>query len=264
MATPIEVALEAAERASEVLLDYFGKLKEIEVEEKARNDFVTEADKLSEMIIIKTIKSSFPQHSIVAEESGGYEGNEWKWFIDPLDGTKNFIHGLPFFCISIGVEYKGELVASVIRAPILEETFVAERGSGAFFNGQKLTVSSRSFSEALIATGFPFRGKDSLDRYLECFKEVFLKVSGVRRCGSAALDLAYTAKGVFDGFWEMSLHPWDIAAGALLIEEAGGLVSDFNGGKEYLKSGNIVGASRETYGELLKIVKKHLGGQNGL
>jgi len=216
------------------------------------------------MIIIKTIRDAFPQHSIVAEESGGYQGNEWRWFVDPLDGTKNFIHGLPVFCVSIAVEYRGELVAAVIKAPLLEETFVAERGSGAFCNGQRLRVSSRSFCEALIATGFPFRGKDALDRYLECFKEVFLKVSGVRRCGSAALDLAYTAKGVFDGFWEMSLHPWDIAAGVLLIEEAGGVVSDFHGGKGYLETGNIVGASRETYEELLKIVKKHLGGQNGL
>ena len=257
METPIEVALRAAQRASELLLDYFGKIEE--VEEKAKNDYVTEADKLSETIIIKTIREVFPQHTIIAEESGGHLGNDWKWYIDPLDGTKNFIHGLPMFCVSIGVEYKGELVAGVIQAPLLEEVFSAERGEGAYCNGQRLKVSSRSFSEALIATGFPFRGKEHLDRYLACFKEVFLKVSGLRRCGSAALDLAYTAKGVFDGFWEMALNPWDIAAGVLLIEEAGGIVSDFNGEKGYLKSGNIVGASPNTYGELLRIVQKHLG-----
>jgi len=260
MATPIEVALEAAERASEVLLDYFGKLKEIEVEEKARNDFVTEADKLSEMIIIKTIKEEFPHHTIVAEESGLHGGNDWRWFIDPLDGTKNFIHGLPAFCVSIGVEFKGELVAAVINAPVLETVFTAEKGSGAYCNGKRIKVSERPFEEALIATGFPFRGKAYLDDYLRCFKEVFLSVSGIRRCGSAALDLALTAKGVFDGFWEMSLHPWDIAAGVLLIEEAGGKVSDFNGERKFLESGNIIGASLNTYPELYRIVHKHLGG----
>ena len=257
METPIDVALKAAERASEILLDYFGKVREVEL--KARNDYVTEADKLSEMIIIKTIREAFPQHSIVAEESGGFSsGSRWKWYVDPLDGTKNFIHGLPMFCVSIGIEFDGELVGAVINAPLLEELFVAERGEGAYCNGERLRVSTREFSQALVATGFPFRGKEYLDRYLSCFKEVFLKVSGLRRCGSAALDLAYTAKGVFDGFWEMSLHPWDIAAGALLIEEAGGVVSDFSGGKDYLKSGNVVGASPGTYGELLKIVNKHL------
>jgi myo-inositol-1(or 4)-monophosphatase len=258
MTAPVEVALEAAEKAGEVLLDYFGRLKELEIEEKAKNDFVTEADKLSEMIIIKTIQDAFPHHTIVAEESGLHSGNDWRWFVDPLDGTKNFIHGLPMFCVSIGVEHKGELVAAVVKAPLLEETFVAEKGSGAFCNGQKLQVSSRPFEEALIATGFPFRGKELLDDYLRCFKEVFLSVSGLRRCGSAALDLAYTAKGVFDGFWEMSLHPWDIAAGVLLIEEAGGVVTDFEGEKNYLKSGNVVGASPQTHIRLLEIVRKHI------
>ncbi|RUM88074.1 MAG: inositol monophosphatase [Thermovibrio sp.] len=254
----VDVALKASDRASEVLLEYFGKLSLLDVEEKAKNDYVTEADKKSEMIIIKTIQESFPQHSIVAEESGIHSGNDWRWYIDPLDGTKNFIHGLPFFCVSIGVEYKGELVAAVIKSPVLEETFVAEKGGGAYCNGVRLKVSGRPFEEALIATGFPFRGKDLLDSYLNCFKEVFLKVSGIRRCGSAAIDLAYTAKGVFDGFWEMSLHPWDIAAGVLMIEEAGGVVSDFEGKKGYLRSGNIVGASPNTYEKLLDIVQRHL------
>ncbi len=256
----VEVALEASRRASVILMSYFNRLKESEIELKARNDYVTEADRKSEMVIIKTIQEIFPQHSIVAEESGLRSGNDWKWFIDPLDGTKNFIHGLPVFCISIGVEYKKQLVAAVINAPALGEVYVAERGSGAFCNGSKLSVSSRNFEDALVATGFPFRGKGMLDRYLGCFREVFLTVSGVRRCGSAALDLAYTAKGVFDGFWEMSLHPWDIAAGILLIEEAGGKVSDFNGKKDYLKSGNIIGASEKTFPALFEIVHKHLGG----
>ncbi len=254
----IDTALKASERASEVLLSYFERLSSLEIEEKARNDFVTEADKKSEMIIIKTIKESFPQHSIVAEETGSYEGNDWKWYIDPLDGTKNFIHGLPMFCISIGVEFKGKLVAAVVRVPLLNETFTAEKGEGAYCNGERMKVSERPFENGLIATGFPFRGKNLLNDYLNCFKEVFLKVSGIRRCGSAAIDLAYTAKGVFDGFWEMSLHPWDIAAGVLLIEEAGGVVSDFEGKKGYLETGNIIGASSETYEKLLEIVQRHL------
>ena len=254
----INTAVKAAERASEALLDYFGRIKASEIEEKARNDFVTEADKKSEMIIIKTIQEVFPQHTIVAEESGLHSGNDWKWYVDPLDGTKNFIHGLPVFCISIGVEFKGELVAAVVKAPVLEETFVAEKGNGAYCNGDRLSVSSRPFEMALVATGFPFRGKELLDSYLKCFKEVFFNVSGIRRCGSAALDLAYTAKGVFDGFWEMSLHPWDIAAGVLLIEEAGGIVSDFKGERGFLESGNIVGASPNTYTKLIEIVQRHL------
>jgi len=259
MATPIETALIAAEKASQVLVKYFGKLKEEEIELKAKNDYVTEADKLSEMIIINTIRKIFPNHTIVAEESGKHAGSDWKWYIDPLDGTKNFIHGLPVFCISIAVEYKEELIAAVVKAPCLGETFTAEKGSGAYCNGKRIRVSTREFEEALIATGFPFRGKEHLNRYLECFKEVFLKVSGLRRCGSAAIDLAYTAKGVFDGFWEMALHPWDIAAGVLLIEEAGGRVSDFKGGRGYLKNGNIVGASPKTFTKLLEVVSRHLG-----
>lgn len=260
MSKVLETAIEASKRAAEVLTHYYTRLKETEIELKAKNDYVTEADKRSEMIIIKTIQESFPQHSIIAEESGLHSGNEWKWYIDPLDGTKNFIHGLPIFCISIGIEYRGELVATVINAPVLGEIFTAEKGSGAYCNGKRIKVSDRQFEEAVVATGFPFRGKDLLDKYLLCFREVFLKVSGVRRCGSAALDLAYTAKGVFDGFWEMSLHPWDIAAGVLLIEEAGGKVSDFNGKERYLESGNIIGASKNTYDGLFKIVYKHLGG----
>ncbi len=255
----LDVALKAAEEASKVLMEYFGKLSSLEIEEKSKNDYVTEADKKSEMIIIKTIQGYFPQHTIIAEESGGKEGNEWKWYIDPLDGTKNFIHGLPVFCVSIGVEREDELVAAVIGAPALGEVYVAEKGSGAYCNGKKINVSNRPFDEALVATGFPFRGKNLLDDYLVCFKEVFLKVSGVRRCGSAAMDLAYTAKGVFDGFWEMSLHPWDIAAGVLLVEEAGGVVSDFKGEKGYLESGNIIGASKNTYAGLYEIVNRHLG-----
>jgi myo-inositol-1(or 4)-monophosphatase len=256
----IETAIKAAERAAETLMEYFRHLSQLQVELKARNDYVTEADKKSEMIIIKTIQELFPHHTIVAEESGLYSGNDWKWYIDPLDGTKNLIHGLPIFCISIGVEFKGELVAAVVNAPALQTVFIAEKGSGAYCNGKRLKVSSRSFEEALVATGFPFRGKVFLDNYLKCFKEVFLSVSGIRRCGSAALDLAFTAKGVFDGFWEMSLHPWDIAAGVLLIEEAGGVVSDFNGERKFMESGNIIGASQSTYPGLYSIVHKHLGG----
>ncbi|RUM43175.1 MAG: inositol monophosphatase [Desulfurobacterium sp.] len=261
----IDTAIKAADRATETLMEYFTRLSELQVELKAKNDYVTEADKKSEMIIIKTIKGTFPHHTIVAEESGLHGGNEWKWYIDPLDGTKNFIHGLPAFCVSIGVEFKGELVAAVVKAPALKVTFTAEKGSGAYCNGKRMRVSSRTFEEALIATGFPFRGKNYLRDYLKCFEEVFLSVSAVRRCGSAALDLAYTAKGVFDGFWEMFLNPWDIAAGVLLIEEAGGKVSDFNGGRDFLKSGNIIGASLRTYPELYRIVHKHLGGyKNGI
>ena len=258
MSKILETAIKASEKAANILKDYFGKLNSLEVELKAKNDYVTKADRTSEEAIIEIIKKEFPDHSIVAEESGLHSGDSWKWYIDPLDGTKNFIHGLPLFCISIGIEHKGEMVAAVINAPLLKEVFTAERGEGAYCNGKRIKVSNRSFSNALIATGFPFRGKELLERYLACFKEIFNEVAGIRRCGSAALDLAFTAKGVFDGFWEMHLHPWDIAAGVLLIEEAGGLVSDFKGKMEFMKSGNIVGSSRKIYEEFFSIINKHL------
>ncbi len=254
----IETAIKASETAAEVLMTYYKKLSEVEVELKAKNDYVTEADRKAEEAIIKTIRQTFPDHSIVAEESGIHSGNEWKWYIDPLDGTKNFIHGLPMFCISIGIEYKGELVAAVIKSPTLGETFTAEKGSGAYCNGKRIKVSEKNFESSLIATGFPFKGKELLDRYLNCFREVFNKVAGIRRCGSAALDLAFTAKGVFDGFWEMHLHPWDIAAGVLLVKEAGGIVSDFEGRNSYMKSGNIIGSSKKIYEEFFSIINKHL------
>jgi myo-inositol-1(or 4)-monophosphatase len=256
----LEVAVSAVAEAGELLMEHFTHLSRLHVELKARNDYVTEADKKSETVIIKSIQGAFPHHTIIAEESGLHRGDQWKWYVDPLDGTKNFIHGLPMFCVSVGVEFKGELVAGVVNAPALNLVFTAERGAGAYCNRRRLRVSEKDFEESLIATGFPFRGKASLDRYLKCFREVFLRVSGVRRCGSAALDLAYTAAGVFDGFWEMSLHSWDIAGGVLLIEEAGGVVSDFEGKKGYLESGNIIGASRQVYRELYAIVNKHLGG----
>ncbi|WP_022846630.1 inositol monophosphatase family protein [Desulfurobacterium sp. TC5-1] len=256
----IDVALRAAERASEILLGYQGRLEKEEIAFKSKNDYVTKADREAEEKIIETIKTYFPDHSIVAEESGTSGNSDYTWYIDPLDGTKNFIHGLPVFSVSIGVAFKGEMIAGVVSIPKLNEVFSAEKGSGAFCNGEKIKVSDRPFNEGLIATGFPFKGKEMLDDYLVCFKEVFFSVSGVRRCGSAAIDLAYTAKGIFDGFWELSLKAWDIAAGVLLIEEAGGTVSDFKGGRDFLRTGNIIGASQSSYKHLFSIVNKYLGG----
>lgn len=255
----IDVAINAANKASEILKNYHRKFNELKVELKSKNDFVTKADKEAEKVIIKEIKSYFPNHAIVAEESGIQSGNNYKWVIDPLDGTKNFIHGLPFFAISIGIMNRDEIIAGVIKVPVLEETFTVEKGAGAYRNGEKISTSERNFSKGLFATGFPFRSKDMLEDYLPCFKEIFLSVSGIRRCGAAAIDLAYTACGTFDGFWELSLKPWDIAAGILMIEEAGGIVSDFRGKKEYLTSGNIIGASKKSYEPLFNIVNKHLG-----
>ncbi|WP_457567595.1 inositol monophosphatase family protein [Desulfurobacterium sp.] len=255
----IDVALKAAEVASSVLLSYRGRLEKEEIALKSKNDYVTRADREAEEKIIETIKAYFPEHSIVAEESGVSGTGDYAWYIDPLDGTKNFIHGLPMFSVSIGVAFKGEMIAGVVSIPELKETFSAEKGSGAFCNGEKIEVSRRPFNEGLIATGFPFKGKEMLEEYLVCFKEVFFSVSGIRRCGSAAIDLAYTAKGIFDGFWELSLNPWDIAAGVLLIKEAGGIVSDFTGGNNFLSTGNIIGASQNSYEYLFSIVHKHLG-----
>ncbi len=255
----LKTALEAADSASEILLSYFGKKQEIS--EKAENDFVTEADKESEKVILKTITSSFPEHEIVAEESGVKHGKGWRWFVDPLDGTKNFIHGLPIFAVSIGLERDDELVLGVVKVPFLSQTFWAVKGQGAFLNGQRIHVSDRPYEKAFVATGFPFRGKHLIDVYLKCFRQVFTSVSAVRRCGAAAVDLAYTACGIFDGFFEIGLHSWDVAAGAVLIREAGGVVTDFEADERgFLETGNIIGASAKAYEKLFSYVNRHLKG----
>ncbi len=253
----LETAIKAAQKAGDILVESYGQLKKDQVSLKGARDFVTEIDKKSEKEILNIIQSQFPDHSILAEESGIQENNsDYQWIIDPLDGTVNYIHEFPIFCVSIGMEYQGKRKIGVVYDPLRQELFSAEQGQGAHLNGKKISVTPiTELSEAILATGFPFRIHDRLDNYLQMFKSVFQNVSGIRRGGSAAIDLAYTACGRFDGFWEMGLSPWDISAGLLLIEEAGGLTSGFDGNYVGLKTEDIICGAPKVQTQLLNLIK---------
>lgn len=246
MAVPgvlVETAVEAARAGGEVLLANWRNLPDGSVSEKRKNDFVTSADRESEETILTRIRERFPEDSFLAEEGGasGQEKARRTWIIDPLDGTSNFIAGFPFWCVSIAAREGSEIVAGAVWDPLRQELFSAERGSGAFRNGARIRVTGRETLEGtFLATGFPFRSRDRIDLYLALFRELFLHARAIRRAGSAALDLAYVASGIFDGFFEFRLSVWDIAAGALLIEEAGGKISDFDGGNRHWERGNVV------------------------
>ena len=249
--------IEAAEIGGKILKEYYGKIDASQAEEKRLADFVTEADKRSEEAILDFLSRRFPEDSIVAEESGTHSGKSpYRWYIDPLDGTKNYMHGFPVFSVSIGLARGDEIVAGVVYLPILNELFSAEKGKGAFLNGQSIRVSEvKDWHRVLLATGFPHNNRDLLEIYLQSFRELFLRVSAVRRVGSAAADLAYLACGRFDGFWELRLNRYDIAAGILLVQEAGGIVSDVRGGNSYFETGNILAANPQIYEGMLEITK---------
>ncbi len=249
---PLSVATEAALAAGSVLMASYGKLKHSQISQKSRNDFVTTLDKKSEELIIRTLKKYFPGHSIQAEESGLSRGEDARWIIDPLDGTANYIHRVPAFSVSIGFMEKGHMVAGVIYDPLHRELFQAQKGRGAFLNKKRIRVSPvPRLSDALMATGIPFRARGRFDQYLASFEKISLASAGMRRLGSAALDLAYVACGRFEGFWELNLSPWDIAAGALLIEEAGGRISDLWGTDAYLSNGDVLASNGRVHGELM-------------
>jgi myo-inositol-1(or 4)-monophosphatase len=247
----------AATLAGQCILNNLGTISEADVTTKQASDFVTRVDRESEELIKSTIKKDFPDHLILAEESDrdSADGN-YRWIIDPLDGTTNFIHGYPVFSVSIALESKGEIILGVIFDPLRNEIFSAEKGKGAFLNGKPIRVSTiKDMGFSLIATGFPFRQKNVIDDYLKLFKNIFYRVSDIRRAGSAALDLAHLASGRCDGFFEIGLGPWDIAAGSIIIREAGGTVSDFGGGDQFLETGNIVAANKELHEAILNEVK---------
>lgn len=252
----LSVAVQAVQKAGRILMDRLGKLKKADVNQKGKYDWVTTIDRASEEAIIRILKKAFPKHTIKAEESSPRAASSpYHWLIDPLDGTVNYIHGFPMFGISIALMKAGTLEVGVVYDPWRRELFTARRGQGAWLNHRRLHVSGHpDLRESLLATGFPFRAKGSLDLYLESFRRVFLKTGSIRRAGSAALDLAYVACGRFDGFWEMALSPWDMAAGALLIEEAGGKVSDFLGGTSYLEKGHIIAGNQAIYRKLLSLL----------
>ncbi|MCU0639896.1 MAG: inositol monophosphatase [Candidatus Krumholzibacteria bacterium] len=250
----IEVAREAILSAGSFIRETFGREMAGEIEEKNKNDFVTQADRLSEKMITKTLMRAFPDIGVLGEEFARRGGEEEYWVIDPLDGTTNFIHGYPFIGISIALVQRGEVSLGVVYDPLREELFEAVRGGGAFCNGERMRVSGAGgLSQALIGTGFPFKAEEYLDIYVESFKRILPACRGIRRAGAAVLDLSHVAAGRLDGFWELHLKPWDMAAGALIIREAGGIVSDFFGQAGFLSSGNIVAGNPAVHKEILEI-----------
>lgn len=252
--TRFAVAKEAALAAGKILMASYGRLKNGDVSQKSKNDFVTTIDKRSEKAILLILKKYFPDDVIQAEESGVTPGHGALWIIDPLDGTSNYIHQFPLFSVSIGLMEHGHLSFGVIYDPVHKELFTAERGKGAFLNGKRIRVSpTPKLASGLMATGFPFRARDRFDEYVESFSRITLASAGMRRGGSAALDLAYVACGRFDAFWELDLSPWDIAAGAVIVEEAGGVISDMWGKREFLKSGDTLASNGRIHGELARI-----------
>jgi len=254
-------AFRAAMLAGEYILENLGRISNEDIDTKQASDFVTRVDKVSEQLIINTIKQNYPDHHFLAEESVKDSATgEYRWIIDPLDGTTNYIHAYPVFSVSIALERKSELVLGVVYDPLRNEIFTAEKGTGAFLNGKKVNVSTvTDLRNSLIATGFPFRRKELIDPYLRLFRNIFERVSDIRRAGSAALDLAHIAAGRYDCFFEIGLSPWDIAAGSLLISEAGGIVTDFGGGPDYMLTGNIVCGNPFLHGDILTDVKDVFG-----
>jgi myo-inositol-1(or 4)-monophosphatase len=252
----LNIAIRAARRAGDIMIRHLNKLESLEIAEKGRNDFVTGVDRLAEEAIIEVIKDHYPDHAVLAEESGESGEHEYQWIIDPLDGTTNYLHGFPVFSVSIAVAQQNELQHAVVYDPLRQEIFSASRGQGAQLDGRRIRVSKlTSLRPALIATGFPYRlAEKHVDVYLRMLRAVMLETAGVRRPGSAALDLCYVAAGRVDGFWELGLKKWDIAAGALIIREAGGRISDFAGTDAYLESGSVVAGTPKVYAALSRLL----------
>jgi len=254
----LNIAVKAARAAGALINRASLDLDLLKVSAKSPNDFVTEVDRAAEEAIIDVLLTAYPGHGILAEESGrthGARDSEYVWIIDPLDGTTNFIHGLPVYAVSIALAHRGVVQQGVVYDPSRNDLFYASRGRGAFLNDRRLRVSKRTrMAEALIGTGFPFRKGDNFKRYLQMFEAVMPHCAGLRRPGAAALDLCYVAAGFYDGFFETGLNPWDVAAGALLITEAGGLIGNFTGEADYLYQREVVAGNPKIYGQLVKLL----------
>ncbi|HUL43381.1 MAG TPA: inositol monophosphatase family protein [Bacteroidota bacterium] len=254
----ISTAIEAATQAGKYLKQNLGKVKNIELKDGGEKNLVTEIDKHSEEIIISIIKKHFPSHDILAEESGKARGakSDYRWVIDPLDGTTNFTHGFPVFCVSIGLEHCGELIAGAIYDPNFDELFTAEKGKGAFLNGKRMHVSSvESLKKSLLVTGFPYNIRENPDNAVEHFVQFLMDAQAVRRMGSAAIDMAYVAAGRYEGFWEVHLNPWDMAAGAIIVTEAGGMLSDFAGKPFSIYEKQVLATNGRIHEEMMKILE---------
>jgi len=252
----LNIAIMAARQAGDIIARSADRIDSLHIETKDINDFVSEVDKNAEKIIIDTLKKAYPDHGFLGEESGYSEGSaEYEWIIDPLDGTTNFLYGIPHYSVSIALKRRGKLYQSVIYDPIKDDLFTASKGQGATLNNRRIRVKARrDMQGALLTTGVPYRPDQAhlIDPYLASMKALLPDTAGVRRPGSAALDLAYVAAGRYDGFWEFTLHEWDIAAGVLMVQEAGGMVSDLKGGNDHLKTGDIVAASPKVFKEMIK------------
>lgn len=255
----LNIAIRAARSAGDLILRSSDNVGQLRVDQKGKNDYASEVDRMAEREIINIIQTAYPDHAILAEESGEHQGNDFVWVIDPLDGTTNFLHGFPQYSVSIALKHKGRLEVGVIYDPLRDELFTARRGGGAMLNSRRLRVTRQaSLKGALIGTGFPFKTEQHLDAYLGMFRAITIDSAGIRRAGSAALDLAYVAAGRLDGFWEIGLMEWDMAAGILLIKEAGGVVTDFSFNDTYLQSGNVIAGSPKMHQIMYQLIEPHV------
>ncbi len=254
----LNIAVKAARAAGSIINRAALDLEVLRVGTKGPNDYVSEVDQAAETAIIDVLLDAYPGHGILAEESGrerGAKDSEFTWIIDPLDGTTNFLHGFPVYCVSIALAHRGVVQQAVVYDPTRNDLFFASRGRGAFLNDRRLRVSKRTrISDSLIGTGFPFRKGDNFKRYVKMFEEVMQSCAGLRRPGAAALDLCYVAAGYYDGFFETGLNPWDIAAGSLIITEAGGLIGNFTGESDFLYQREVVAGNPKVYGQLVQIL----------
>jgi len=255
MEAMLNVAIMAARRGGETLIRNLNKLEKLNVEKKGRNDFVSDADRAAEQAIIGTIRRHYPEHTILAEESGQEGDSDHVWVIDPLDGTTNYLHGFPVFSVSIGVTVKGRLEHGVVYDPLRQEIFSASRGQGAQLDGRKIRVSRcASLERSLLGTGFPYRDSNkAVDPYLRMLVNAIENTEGIRRAGSAALDLCYVACGRLDGYWETGLSIWDLAAGTLIVREAGGIVSGLDGSEDFLETGHVLAGSPKIYSAMARL-----------
>jgi myo-inositol-1(or 4)-monophosphatase len=257
----LNIAVRAARSAGRIAMRFYERTDALKVSSKGHHDFVSEVDRACETAIIQELRSKYPSHAILAEESGATGEGDFQWIIDPLDGTTNYLHGFPQFSISIGLRYRGRLQQAVVYDPLREELFTASYGGGALLNDRRIRVSDRKTIEgALIGTGIPFRDQTQLGVYLEMLGAMVRDTAGIRRPGSAALDFAYVAAGRLDGFWELQLSPWDFAAGALLVTEAGGTVTDLAGGERYFETLNVVAGNLRVHQGMLARLRPFLGG----
>ncbi|QAU35066.1 inositol monophosphatase family protein [Janthinobacterium sp. 17J80-10] len=258
----LNTAVKAARRGATVITRASFDVDRLKVTEKQQNDFVTEVDRAAEQAIIEVLQTAYPDHAILAEESGPsanlHDENENVWIIDPLDGTTNFIHGFPQYCISIALQHRGQITQAVVYDPCRNDLFTATKGAGAYLNEKRIRVGKRDkMADALIGTGFPYRDMQGLENYIDMFRVMTQKCAGLRRPGAAALDLAYVACGYLDGFFEKGLQPWDVAAGSLLITEAGGIVGDFKGESEYIYKGDVLAGSPKIFGQMVNLLSPY-------